>query len=61
MTVTFCGHADFYGSEDVRVWLKETVEGLIPVGRPASDILSILHKLPLAKRNSLSAIRALQP
>ena len=37
MTVTFCGHADFYGSEDVRVWLKETVEGLIRRG--ADDFL----------------------
>ena len=35
--VTFCGHADFYGSEDVRVWLKETVEGLIRRG--ADDFL----------------------
>lgn len=37
MTVTFCGHADFYGSEDVRAWLKETVEGLIRRG--ADDFL----------------------
>ena len=35
--VTFCGHADFYGSEDVRVWLKETVENLIRRG--ADDFL----------------------
>ena len=35
--VTFCGHADFYGSEDVRVWLKETVESLIRRG--ADDFL----------------------
>lgn len=35
--VAFCGHADIYGSEDVRVWLKETVEGLIHRG--ADDFL----------------------
>lgn len=35
--VTFCGHADFYETEDVRVWLKETVEGLIRRG--ADDFL----------------------
>ena len=37
MTVTFCGHADLIDSEDVRVWLKETVEGLIHRG--ADDFL----------------------
>ncbi|MBR3861700.1 MAG: DUF1273 family protein [Oscillospiraceae bacterium] len=35
--VTFCGHADFYGAEDVKAWLKETVEGLIRDG--ADDFL----------------------
>ena len=35
--VTFCGHADFYGAEDVKAWLKETVEGLIRRG--ADDFL----------------------
>lgn len=35
--VTFCGHADFYGSENVKVWLKGTVEGLIRRG--ADDFL----------------------
>ena len=32
MTVTFCGHSDIYGDEDVRRWLKETVENLILQG-----------------------------
>ena len=29
MAVTFCGHGDFYGDEDVKRWLRETVEALI--------------------------------
>ena len=29
MTVTFCGHSDFYGDEAVMRWLRETVESLI--------------------------------
>ena len=29
MTVTFCGHRDFYGQEAVMRWLRETVEALI--------------------------------
>ena len=35
MTVTFCGHEDFYG--DVKCWLRETVEALILRG--ADDFL----------------------
>ena len=35
--VTFCGHGDFYGDEDVKRWLRETVEGLIRRG--ADDFL----------------------
>ena len=35
--VTFCGHGDFYGDEDVKRWLWETVEGLIRRG--ADDFL----------------------
>ena len=30
--VTFCGHGDFYGDEDVKRWLWETVEDLIRRG-----------------------------
>ncbi len=37
MTVTFCGHRDFYGDEEVKHWLRETVEGLILRG--ADDFL----------------------
>jgi uncharacterized phage-like protein YoqJ len=37
MTVTFCGHGDFYGDEDVKRWLRETVEALILRG--ADDFL----------------------
>ena len=35
--VTFCGHGDFYGDEDVKRWLRETVETLILRG--ADDFL----------------------
>ena len=35
--VTFCGHGDFYGDEDVKRWLRETVEALIRRG--ADDFL----------------------
>ena len=37
MTVTFCGHGDFYGDEDVKRWLRDTVEALILRG--ADDFL----------------------
>ena len=37
MTVTFCGHGDFFGDEDVKRWLRETVEALILRG--ADDFL----------------------
>jgi len=37
MTVTFCGHGDFYGDEAVKRWLQETVERLIIQG--AGDFL----------------------
>ena len=37
MTVTFCGHGDFYGDEDAKRWLQETVEALILRG--ADDFL----------------------
>ena len=30
--VTFCGHSEFYGNEDVIRWLRETVERLIVEG-----------------------------
>ena len=29
MTVTFCGHRDFYGDDGVVRWLRKTVESLI--------------------------------
>ena len=35
--VTFCGHGDFYGDEDVKRWLRDTVEALILRG--ADDFL----------------------
>ena len=35
--VTFCGHSEFYGDEDVKLWLHETVERLILEG--ADDFL----------------------
>ena len=37
MTVTFCGHGEFYGEEAVVRWLRETVEDLIRRG--ADDFL----------------------
>ena len=37
MTVTFCGHGDFYGDEAVVRWLRETAESLILRG--ADDFL----------------------
>lgn len=37
MTVTFCGHAEFYGEEAVMRWLRQTVEALILRG--ADDFL----------------------
>ena len=37
MTVTFCGHGEFYGKEAVVRWLRETVEDLIRRG--ADDFL----------------------
>lgn len=37
MTVIFCGHGDFFGAEEVKLWLRETVEGLIHKG--ADDFL----------------------
>ena len=35
--MTFCGHGDFYGDENVKRWLRETVEALIQRG--ADDFL----------------------
>ena len=35
--VTFCGHGEFYGDEEVKRWLRETVEALILRG--ADDFL----------------------
>ena len=35
--VTFCGHGEFYGDEDAKRWLRETVEALIQRG--ADDFL----------------------
>ena len=35
--VIFCGHSEFYGDEDVKLWLRETVERLILEG--ADDFL----------------------
>ena len=32
MTVTICGHGDYYGDENVKRWLIETVEHLIRRG-----------------------------
>jgi len=45
MTVTFCGHRDFYGDEDVKRWLRETVEVLILQKGDGAPYLQSVEKL----------------